>query len=79
MPSPTRRVLALAAFCFAATLGAVASGATGSKPPPLPPEAKALLERGTYRGDLEVMLKKGAVRVLTAYSKTDFFVDKGER
>ena len=24
------------------------------------------------------MLKKGAVRVLTAYSKTDFFVDKGE-
>ena len=35
-------------------------------------------ERGTYRGDLDVMLKKGAVRVLTAYSKTDFFVDKGE-
>jgi membrane-bound lytic murein transglycosylase MltF len=34
-------------------------------------------ERGTYRGDLDVMLKKGAVRVLTAYSKTDFFVDKG--
>ena len=24
------------------------------------------------------MLKKGAVRVLTAYSKTDFFVDKGK-
>jgi membrane-bound lytic murein transglycosylase MltF len=35
-------------------------------------------ERGTYRGDLDAMLKKGAVRVLTAYSKTDFFVDKGE-
>ena len=35
-------------------------------------------ERGTYRGDLDVMLRKGAVRVLTAYSKTDFFVDKGE-
>ena len=36
------------------------------------------VERGTYRGDLDVMLKKGAVRVLTAYSKTDFFVDRGE-
>ena len=35
-------------------------------------------ERGTYRGDLDVMLRKGAVRVLTAYSKTEFFVDKGE-
>ena len=35
------------------------------------------VERGTYRGDLDVLLKKGAVRVLTAYSKTDFFVDKG--
>ncbi len=35
-------------------------------------------ERGTYRGDLDVMLKKGAVRVLTAYSKTDFFVDRGK-
>jgi membrane-bound lytic murein transglycosylase MltF len=35
-------------------------------------------ERGTYRGDLDVMLKKGTVRVLTAYNKTDFFVDKGE-
>jgi membrane-bound lytic murein transglycosylase MltF len=35
-------------------------------------------ERGTYRGDLDVMLNKGAVRVLTAYSKTDFFVDRGK-
>ena len=34
-------------------------------------------ERGTYRGDLDVMLRKGAVRVLTSYSKTDFFIDKG--
>jgi membrane-bound lytic murein transglycosylase MltF len=73
-----RALLALATFCLAATLPAAVSAATDAKPPSLPPEAKALLERGTYRGDLEVMLKKGSVRVLTAYSKTDFFVDKGE-
>src|SRR5215212_4764396 len=73
-----RALLALATFCLAATLPAAVSAATDAKPPSLPPEATALLERGTYRGDLEVMLKKGAVRVLTAYSKTDFFVDKGE-
>jgi membrane-bound lytic murein transglycosylase MltF len=79
MLSLTRRaLLMLAMFCLAATLPPAVSAATESKPPSLPPEAKALLERGTYRGDLEVMLKKGAVRVLTAYSKTDFFVDKGE-
>src|SRR3954449_1254689 len=78
MPSLTRRALVtLAALGPAAALAAPGASATGSGPPP-PPEAEALLERATYRGDLDVMLGKGAVRVLTAYSKTDFFVDKGE-
>src|SRR4051812_36720589 len=78
MPSLTRRALvALAALGPAAALAAPGSAATGSGPPP-PPEAEALLERATYRGDLDVLLRKGTVRVLTAYSKTDFFVDKGE-
>src|SRR3954466_14706866 len=78
MPSLTRRALvALAALGPAAALAAPGSAATGSGPPP-PPEAEALLERATYRGGLDVLLRKGAVRVLTAYSKTDFFVDKGE-
>src|SRR5690348_1127369 len=78
MPSLTRRALVtLAALGPAAALAAPGASATGSGPPP-PPEAEALLERATYRGDLDVMLRKGAVRVLTAYSKTDFFVDKGE-
>src|SRR5689334_14428258 len=77
MPSLTRRALvALAVLGPAAALAVPGSAATGSGPPP--PEAEALLERATYRGDLDVMLRKGAVRVLTAYSKTDFFVDKGE-
>src|SRR5689334_23231485 len=77
MPSLTRRALvALAALGPAAALAAPGSAATGSGPPP--PEAEALLQRATYRGDLDVLLRKGAVRVLTAYSKTDFFVDKGE-
>src|SRR4051812_50077619 len=78
MPSLTRRALVtLAALGPAAALAAPGASATGSGPPP-PPEAEALLERATYRGDLDVMLGKGAVRVLTAYSKTDFFVDRGE-
>src|SRR4051812_24003264 len=78
MPSLTRRALVtLAALGPAAALAAPGSAATGSGPPPSP-EAEALLERATYRGDLDVMLRKGAVRVLTAYSKTDFFVDRGE-
>src|SRR3954470_11899806 len=78
MPSLTRRALVtLAALGPAAALAAPGSAATGSRPPPSP-EAEALLERATYRGDLDVMLRKGAVRVLTAYSKTDFFVDRGE-
>src|SRR3954466_8272441 len=78
MPSLTRRALVtLAALGPAAALAAPGSAATGSGPPP-PPEAEAPLERATYRGHLDVLLRKGAVRVLTAYSKTDFFVDKGE-
>src|SRR3954462_7671633 len=79
MPSLTRRALVtLAALGPAAAFGPLGSAATGWGAPPSPPEAEALLERATYRGDLDVMLGKGAVRVLTAYSKTDFFVDKGE-
>src|SRR3954464_2141694 len=79
MPSLTRRALVtLAALGPAAALAAPGSAATGSGAPPSPPEAEALLERAAYRGDLDVMLRKGAVRVLTAYSKTDFFVDRGE-
>src|SRR3954466_10002729 len=76
MPSLTRRALVtLAALGPAAALAAPGSAATG---PAAPPEAEALLQRATYRGDLDVLLRKGAVRVLTAFSKTDFFVDKGE-
>src|SRR3954452_21707525 len=79
MPSLTRRALVtLAALGPAAALAAPGSAATGSGAPPSPPEAGALLERAAYRGDLDVMLRKGAVRVLTAYSKTEFFVDRGE-
>src|SRR3982751_459500 len=79
MPSLTRRALVtLAALCLVAVPTAAGSAATGSGPPLPPPELESFLDRGTYRGDLDVLLKKGAVRVLTAYSKTDFFVDKGE-
>ena len=79
MPSLSRRALVtLAALGPAAALAAPGSAATGPGPPPTPPELEAFLDRGAYRGDLDVLLKKGVVRVLTAYSKTDFFVDKGE-
>src|SRR4051795_9905025 len=77
MPSLTRRALVtLAALGPAAALAAPGSAATGAGPPP-PPGAEAARERAAYRGDLNVMLRKGSVRVLTAYSETDFFVDKG--
>ena len=70
MPTLTRREL----VALAALGPATALAASGSAPPP---ELEAFLERGTYVGDLEVMLEKGVVRVLTAYSETDFFVDRG--
>src|SRR3954453_19142411 len=75
---PRRALVTLAALCPVAVPTAAGSAATGSGPPLPPPELESFLDRGTYRGDLDVLLKKGAVRVLTAYSKTDFFVDKGE-
>ena len=80
MPSLTRRALVtLAALGPVAARAPAGSAATGSGPPPTPPELEAFLDRGAYRGDLDVMLEKGVVRVLTAYSKTDFFVDKAPR
>ena len=79
MPSLTRRALvALAALCRVAFPIPAGSAATGPGPPPPPPELDAFLDRGAYRGDLNVMLEKGVVRVLTAYSKTGFFVDGAE-
>src|SRR4051812_15961440 len=79
MPSLTRRALVtLAALGPVTALAAPVSATANPAPSPPPPETEALLERGTYVGDLDVMLRKGVVRVLTAYSKTHFFVDKGE-
>jgi membrane-bound lytic murein transglycosylase MltF len=42
-------------------------------PAPLAPVANA-----RHTGDLDVLLRTGSIRVLTAYSRTDFFVDRGE-
>src|SRR5689334_8346171 len=79
MPSLTRRALVtLAALGPVTALAAPGSAAIGSGLAPPPAEAEALLERATYRGDLDVLLRKDAVRVLTAYSKTDFLVDRGQ-
>ena len=79
MPSLTRRALvALAALGPVATRAPAGLAATGPGPPPTPPELEAFLDRGAYRGDLDVMLEKGVVRVLTAYSRTGFFVDGAE-
>src|SRR3954462_6693911 len=88
MPSLTRRALvALPALRPPPAPAAPGSAPTGSgpppppgsrAPPPPPPQPAPVPGRAPARGGLDVMLRKGAVRVLTAYSKTDFFVDKGE-
>ena len=60
----------LAALCAGLLVPRALTAAAGSSGPrPLPPAAKALLDRGTYTGDLDVMLRKRAVRVLTTYSQ----------
>lgn len=49
------------------------------EPAALPqPPTVAPVARATYGGDLDALLERGTVRVLTAYSRTDFFVDRGE-
>jgi hypothetical protein len=71
MSSLTRRTLVtLAALGPITALASPGFAETDSGPAPSPHPPELFLDRGTYRGDLDVMLRKGVVRVLTAYSKT---------
>jgi membrane-bound lytic murein transglycosylase MltF len=79
MKARSRLCLVLAALCVALLVPRVVPAAVSSSGPrPLVPASKSLLDRGAYTGDLDVMLRKRSVRVLTAYSRTHFFLDKGQ-
>lgn len=38
----------------------------------------AAIERARFKGDLSAMVRRGAIRVLVAYNRTQFFLDKGQ-
>ena len=79
MKARSRLCLVLVALCVALLVPRVVPAAVNSSGPrPLAPASKSLLDRGAYTGDLDAMLRKRSVRVLTTYSRTHFFVDKGQ-
>jgi membrane-bound lytic murein transglycosylase MltF len=68
-------------FLLAALLCGLAGGCRKESPPPAavqrPDNAVAAVVLGKWTGDLDGMIKRRVIRVLTTYSKTMFFVDKG--
>jgi membrane-bound lytic murein transglycosylase MltF len=83
-PAPRRsRAAFLAGAALACSLfaGPVAAATTATPSPQSPPREQLTisLEDATkpWTGDLDGMLERGMVRVLTVYSKTFYFLDKG--
>jgi membrane-bound lytic murein transglycosylase MltF len=82
--TPTRLRLALVAgAALACTLfaGPIATAATAKPSPQTPPREQLTITpeeaMQPWIGDFDGMLKRRVIRVLTAYSKTFYFVDKG--
>lgn len=74
----TVTVATLACILFVGPIGAEAD----RKPSSLNPQREQLTIQpdeaiATWTGDLDGMIKRGSIRVLTAYSKTNYFIDKG--
>jgi len=68
----------LACAIFAGSIHAAAE----TKPSPRPPASEQLtiateLSMKPWTGDLDAMIERGAIRILTVYSKTFYFIDKG--
>ena len=60
-------------LAWSATIG-------GSQAPPQPPRAEASRAAATVKprtGDFDVLVKSRSIRILTPYSKTHYFIDKG--
>jgi membrane-bound lytic murein transglycosylase MltF len=70
--------LALVCILFAGSLSAAAETPPSPQTPPREPLAITLEEAmQPWTGDLDGMIARGRIRVLTSYSKTFYFVDKG--
>jgi membrane-bound lytic murein transglycosylase MltF len=76
-----RLALAGAALGFG-LLGGLTKAAAETEPPPNTPERQQLTiapgeAMEPWTGDLDGMIERGFIRILTVYSKTLYFVDKG--
>jgi membrane-bound lytic murein transglycosylase MltF len=82
----------LAVLTLLSTVPPISIAQTPQKPPPPPPKAStpakpaqsgqreaALDTLGKRTGDLDEMIKRRTIRVLTTYSKTHYFIDKGQQ
>jgi len=76
-----RLAIAGAALAFALVAGPIYAAAE-TKPSPQTPKRQQLTiapeeAMKPRTGDLDAMIEKGAIRILTVYSKTFYFIDKG--
>jgi membrane-bound lytic murein transglycosylase MltF len=85
-----RRILA--ALTLLSTVPALSIAQSPQKPPPPPSESRPATPAQAQRkgvgldvnlekrtGDLDAMIKRRRIRVLTTYSKTHYFIDKGQQ
>src|SRR5262245_60240281 len=82
--APTRWWLACvtgAALACTLCAGPLAPAATAQPSPQTPPREQRTVGPAEamqpWTGDLDGMIERGRIRVLTVYSKTFYFVDKG--
>jgi membrane-bound lytic murein transglycosylase MltF len=81
-PSERTRLALLAGAALACALAGPAYGAAEANPPPETPQRERLTiapeeVMTQWTGDLDGMVARRVIRVLTVYSKTFYFVDKG--
>ena len=81
LPSSGLAIVAAAALAFCLFTG-VAQAATETKPPPQSPERQQLTitteqAMKPWTGDLDGMIERRVIRILTVYSKTFYSTDKG--
>jgi membrane-bound lytic murein transglycosylase MltF len=80
-----RRLIVLSLLSLCPSISIAQTPAKPAQPAPKPPPVKlpAPGEQGPilqkWTGDLDGMLKRRRIRVLTTYSKTHYFIDKGQQ
>ena len=83
VPGPTARHARVVATARQVMLIALVGGAieTGAQTrPPAPPDSSpsAMAESKPWTGDFDGMVARRGIRILTPYSRTHYFVDKGQ-